>query len=620
MPIGHQVPAGSAPVLQQPRGVMDIGVLTADPAKIARDLDDLIGCFREVLEEAGQEAVAACLPWGAGPSDADAPVPELMAQASSIAFVLLTLVEQNATAEFRREAEARHGLDAVPSLWGAVLRELRERGTPGARIADILSDIQVEIVLTAHPTEAKRATVLEHHRQLYRLLAWRDRRAVMPAERSQARESLKAWLTLLWRTGEIFLEKPDVASERRNVVHYLNDIFPHLLPELDRRLRQAWTEAGLDPARLAGPDRLPRFTVGTWVGGDRDGHPLVTADVTRDSLLDLRLNGLVRLHGELTRLARRLSLSDLVQAPPASLREHVVGTAARLGEPGRRALARNRDETWRQAVNLMIARLPVELEPGGAGALVSDDGHYGTAAELLNDLRFLTDSLHEVGAGRVAEHAVDPVRRGVKAFGFHLAVLDVRQNSQFHDRALAQLLVAAGEDGAGYPDLDDARRRELLDAELARKRPLARADRHAGPEADAVLASHRVIADHLRRYGPDGLGSLIVSMTRHVSDLLAVYVLAREAGLEVETPDGPACPLPVVPLFETIDDLHRSPAILEAFLDHPVTRRSLEVHRDWEGLDRPVQQVMIGYSDSNKDGGIFASLWNLHRAQSALPA
>jgi phosphoenolpyruvate carboxylase len=646
---------------------MEIGVLTADPAKIARDLANLVACFRQVLEEAGHPEVAARLPWGeddetpvttpaeaasapaaaastaaataSAPATAAAatePSPDLLAQASSIAFMLLTLVEQNATAQHRRRLEDEEGLDAVPSLWAAVLRDLRERGVPEEAVAAALPGMQVEIVLTAHPTEAKRATVLEHHRRIYRLLAEGDVRHRTSAERHGIREETRAWLMLLWRTGEIFLEKPDVAAERRNAVHYLDNIFPHVLPSLDRRLRQAWRHAGYDPARLAGPRAMPRLRFGTWIGGDRDGHPLVTEEITRDSLVELRLHALTRLHGELTELTRRLSLSDLLQAPPQPLRAGIASLADRLGDAGARALARNPDEAWRQFVNLMLARLPVTLERGQHASLADEPGRYGLATALLNDLALLRSSLLDVGAKRVAAQLVDPVIRSVESFGFHLAVLDVRQNSQFHDRALAQLLVAAGLDAADYAEWDEPRRRRLLDQELAAPRPLVRADRRIGAEADAVLGSLRVLVEHVRRYGTDGLGALIVSMTRDVSDLLAVHVFAREVGLEVDTAEGPACALPVVPLFETIDDLRRSPDILREYLEHPVARRSLEARRQHAelenpvqhagverpvqhaGVERPVQQVMIGYSDSNKDGGIFASLWGLHRAQAAL--
>jgi phosphoenolpyruvate carboxylase len=593
--------------------------LTADSTKVERDLDDLFECLREVLEEAGNEEMARWLPLGGTDGDRGAPPePEQLAQASSMAFMLLTLVEQNATADLRRRREAELGLDAVPSLWGDVLGDLRALGLDGSEVAEALPDVRVEIVLTAHPTEAKRATVLEHHRELSRLIRRRDRPDLTPAERRAVREEIKGWLTLLWRTGEIFLEKPDLESERRNVLHYLRGVFPRVLPALDLRLRQAWSDVGFDPSLLSGPGALPQVRIGTWVGGDRDGHPLVTADVTQETLRELRLHALVRLHEDLTELARGLSLSDYLQSPPASLREWVASTAAGLGPGGRRALRRNPDETWRQAVNLMLARLPAVVDQGPRAELADEPFRYASSGELREDLARLHRSLREIGADRVARQLVEPAVRRLDTFRFHLAVLDVRQNSAFHDRALAQLLNAAGHDADDYPAWPEARRIEVLERELASARPLARLGRSVGPEADAVLASYRVLARHARRYGVEALGGLVVSMTRDVSDLLAVHLLAHEAGLEVETEDGPTCPLEVVPLFETIEDLRRSPEVLARYLEHPVARRSREERRRREGRETPVQQVMVGYSDSNKDGGIVSSLWGLHRAQAAL--
>jgi phosphoenolpyruvate carboxylase len=603
--------------------MLDIGILTADPDRIAGDLEYLVGCFREVLEEAGHREVAACLPWHPGPApspESASPSPAHLAQASSAAFVLLTLVEQRATRAHRRARESAEGAASVPSLWPAALREAAEAGVSTDTMAEVLAGTRVEIVLTAHPTEAKRATVLEHHRQIHRLLARLDGDALSPTERAAVREEIKAWLALLWRTGEIFLEKPDVASERRNVIHYLRNVFPFVLPVLDRRVRQAWSDAGHDPAVLDDPARLPSVRVGTWVGGDRDGHPLVTDQVTRESLSELRLNALLLLHETLTSLARRLSLSDLIQAPPAGLRARVEALAERLGVRGQEAVLRNPGESWRQLAGLMRASLPVDLDPVRGVALVDSTERYATAADLMGDLRLLRSSLVEVGADRIAREMVEPAIRVAGTFGFHLATLDVRQNSAFHDRALGQMLGAAGMEGGGpeYGEWDEARRRELLSRELASTRPLARADRPGGPEAEAVLASYQALVDHVARYGPDALGALIVSMTRDVSDLLAVHLFARETGLEAETEAGLGCPVPVVPLFETIDDLDQSPRILREYLAHPQTRRALEAHRRQAGLERPVQQVMVGYSDSNKDGGIFASLWGLYRAQSAL--
>ena len=208
--------------------------------------------------------------------------------------------------------------------------------------------------------------------------------------------------------------------------------------------------------------------------------------------------------------------------------------------------------------------------------------------------------------------------RAVDTFGFHLAALDIRQNSRFHDKALGQLMTLAGHPGADFTDWDEPRRMAFIEEELRSSRPFAHPGASAGPEADAVLSCYRLLVDQLDTHGPGGLGALIISMTRQLSDLLVVFLLAREAGLAHHTPEGLVCRLPVTPLFETAEDLEHAPAIMRAFLAHPVTKRSLRVTSG--GAVPPVQQVMIGYSDSNKESGILASQWALNRAQLALTA
>jgi len=503
-------------------------------------------------------------------------------------------------------------------LWGQCLQQISERQISDRRIAAALPRIRVELVLTAHPTEAKRAIVLEHHRNLYVLLVKRENQMWTPYEQGAIREDMKTLLTLLWRTGEIFLQKPDVASERRNIIHYLYTVFPDVLPVLDLRLQQVWEYCGFAPELIRAPQSLPQLRLSTWVGGDRDGHPLVTAEVTRQTLSDLRLHALQLLQRQLTALAHQSSLSDRLQQPPPTLCNYVTRLAVRLGERGQSVLQQDPEESWRQLVDLMLARLPLENVFPEGGQIPQNPTCYQRATELRDDLSLLYDSLTAVGARRLADNAVQPIIRTVQTFGFHLASLDIRQNSRFHDLAVAQLLAAVGLPQADFAQWDEAQRMELLNRELVSPRPFLRSDMQAGTEAEAVLSSYRVLVDHIHAYGQDGLGALIVSMTRSVSDLLSVYLFAREVGLTISTPDGLACRLPVVPLFETIDDLQRSPEILRAFLAHPMTRRSLEEQRRQAGRDHLLQQVMIGYSDSNKDGGIFASLWSLYRAQAAL--
>lgn len=593
-------------------------ILVVDPDKVERDLKFLIACFREVLTEAGEHTLAQALPWQAQPVPPALSVePERLAQAYTIAFHLLSMVEQNAAVQERRAADATLGLTATRALWAQCLQEVREHGLSEQQIAESLASIQVEPVLTAHPTEAKRATVLEHHRRLYLLLVQRENQMWTPYEQQTIRNDIKTVLELLWRTGEVFLEKPDVASERRNILHYLRSVFPEVLPVLDRRLQQAWAELGGDPALLCAPATMPRLRFGTWVGGDRDGHPLVTADVTMDTLQELRRNALHLLEQQLTSMARQLSLSEHLQQPPAGLLHHIATTIERLDEPGQQAIARNPEEPWRQMVNVMLFRLPPHAPAADTAEMYDDARSYRQAADLVNDLNLLHESLLDIGARRLAEEIVQPVMRSVQTFGFHLATLDIRQNSHMHDLAVAQLMQAAGIDGGSFPSWDEQQRLDFLTQELQSPRPFTRPDMQVGAEAEAVRDCYRVLVAHINRYGSDGLGALIVSMTRNLSDLLVVYLLAREVGLLIDTPEGLACRLPVVPLFETIDDLEHSPAILHAFLSHPLTRRSLALHPHApDGM--PVQQVMIGYSDSNKDGGIFASLWGLYRAQEAL--
>jgi phosphoenolpyruvate carboxylase len=576
--------------------------------KIEQDLAFVMQAFAETLEEIGEGEAVRWLPWRAeAPEEPSHDLRARDVRALSVSFQLLNLVEENAAAQARRVREANEGPLEEPGLWGQNLRQLVARGVDAKEIAAAMKRVSVEPVLTAHPSEAKRRTILETLRALYLLFVRRENKMWTPAERQEIREEIKLTLERLWRTGEYRLRKPDVTSERHQVLHYLREVFPRVLPRLQRRLHDAWRAAELDPALLEGITIGPRLSFGSWVGGDRDGHPLVTAEVTERTLRELRRAAITLLHGELRALGSRLSLSERVQSPPPFFDAAIRELAAALGDEGDRILERNRHEPWRQYVSLVAARLP---DRRGTAASAPQYKH---PRELLDDLALLRRSLEAVHAGRVAEIELAPVVLAVETFGFHLAALDVRQNSAFHDRALAQLLTAAGiEDGASFPQWSPDKRRSFFARELRSARPFAIPGAELGEEATAVLDCYRVLARHRDDHGLDAIGASIVSMTRSAADLFAVYVLAREVGLTRMTADGLVCDVPVVPLFETIDDLEAAPSILAEFLDHPVTRRSLRSDR--------VVQVMLGYSDSTKDGGILASQWALHQTQHALAA
>lgn len=582
--------------------------------KTESTLSFLMDAFREVLLEVGEANVAQYLPWispGNSPSPATFPdeIAEACVQAYSISFQLLNQAEENAVAQRRRAIENDGGLGEDSGSWDQMLKRAADTGASPEQLAEILATLRIEPVLTAHPTEAKRQTVLEHHRALYRLLVDLENTMWTDTERAALRDQTKAYLERLWRTGEIFLEKPSLADERRIVLHYLEHVFPNVLSWTTSRLRAAWQRAGYDPSLLAAPEDLPQLRFGDWVGGDRDGHPGVTADVTAETLCLFRQAALGLIDRHLEQLAIRVSLSERRQGTPAPLAARVAELAARLGDAGMAAASRNPREPWRQYVNLMRAALPLSASAA--------PGQFATAKDLLAELRALRRWLEHVGAERLARLDVDPIVALVETFGFHLAKLDVRQNSAFHDRALAQLLVCAGvEEAADYPTWSKERRRAILERELATRRPFTMPEDVEGDEASAVLGAYRVLASYRERYGSEGLGALIVSMTRSAEDLLAVYVLSRDGGLLERDDDGLYCPLEVVPLFETIEDLQRAPEVMDDYLSHPLVKRSLARRAGDSG--ELVQQVMIGYSDSCKDGGIVASMWGLNRVQSQL--
>jgi phosphoenolpyruvate carboxylase len=579
-----------------------------------QDLRFLLQAFAEMLRDLGHPDLAAHLPW-LGTPDPASEVPARLGLAYAVAFQLLNMVEENAAGAMRELREEHEGLAAEHGLWGSQLARLKGAGFTAEQIAARIPRVRVEPVLTAHPTEAKRLAVLDHHRTLHALLE-RRRYATTPTKAHRHRQAVKATLERLWRTGEILLEKPTLTDERRNLMHYLRDTFPSVLPVLDERLRLSWQQAGFSATPIPG---LPRIGFGTWVGGDRDGHPGVTAEVTRETLERLRANALLVHHRHLSALAEKLTLTTWMQPVPSALREAVAKLADLLGEASAPILTAHHDEPWRQFVELMLARLPLDAPFGQPPQLLTGPAYYRHARELSSDLDLLHGMLVEAGAHGLAETDVQPVRRALEVFGFHLAHLDIRQNSAFHARALSQLMGAAGIDGSQWEEWSEAERLRFLQRELNSPRPFLHPSASAGPEADAVLGCYRVLAAHIASYGSAGIGALIVSMTRRLSDLLVVYVLAREAGLLRAFPEGIVCLLPVVPLFETADDLERGPEMLRQFMADPVTHRSQDYQaKQSDGV--LTQQVMVGYSDSNKDAGILASQWALHRAQASLAA
>ncbi len=572
-------------------------IITKD---LSHDMNNVMRLFDEVLRGLNENQIADFLQR----QNEDFKLPELdqhveekYIQALSISFQLLNLVEQNAAVQYRRQQVNKLGLKSIRGSWCETFERWQQQDLTQEMMVKIMRKIRVVPVLTAHPTESKRLSVLDLHREFYLQLVKLENNIWTRSERNTIEEEMKGLLERWWRTGEVYLEKPTVASERINVMHYFKKAFPEALQLVDKQLIQSWGAMGFDKKLLTEPENFPVLEFGSWVGGDRDGHPYVTADVTKETLKLSRSSALLLIHQQLVSLASRLSFSENYNSVPDFLIKEIQLRKEKLGLAGEKAIQRNLHEPWRQFLNLIIHQLENTMLDNNEADLIK----YVTSAELKNDLKILRSSLNEIGAQKIAQNFLFPVERQVHCFGFHLVKLDVRQNSAFHEKAIEQILQFSASELGNYSTWSEAERIEFISKELKSKRPFAVASTSFGDEADQVLDCYRVLKSHIDKYGSKGIGSLIVSMTRQLSDLLVVYLFMREVGMEEKS-------LQIVPLFETIDDLKNSDTILESFLKHPYNSTGT----------LPIQEVMLGYSDSNKDGGITDSRWSIYKAEERL--
>jgi phosphoenolpyruvate carboxylase len=521
----------------------------------------------------------------------------------------------NWAVQSRRNKQQTQGSESVNGSWAHTFWELKEAGISEDEIVAALSQLEIEPVMTAHPTEAKRTVVLKYYRELYLLLVMLENPVYTTLEREQIRSGIKELLTRLWFIDDIYLQKPQVETELENVLHYLTKVFPDVFELHDKTLVQAWHEAGFKPESLQNYRSMPKITLGSWVGGDRDGHPLVTPEITKYTLERLRSEALHLMSHRLQALADSLSIytsessfSPEFKQAKSLLEQQIPGISQNI------YYASASREPFKQYVILLIEKLPIKKTISGNIQESGNELSYSDSGQLLSDLEILLRALSSWGAPMLATNEVNKALRFVQNFGFHLAHLDIRQNSEFYYNAFCGLLEDL--DRSKYSFNTEGRiDKDFLLQELNHYRPFTLSYVGSIAETGQALGYLGVVSKHISQYGPKSLGSMIVSMTKKVDDLFIFYLLAREAGLYVKTEAGPACQLPVVPLFETIDDLHNAPAILDEFLAHPVTQNTLRLQSQRKGYSRPIAEVMIGYSDSNKDGGILSSLWHLYEAQ-----
>lgn len=525
-------------------------------------------------------------------------------QAHGIWFQLVAIVEQHAAMRMRRLVERERGAEAVPNTFAKLIAEAHKLDIGSEELREKLASTRIRPVITAHPTEAKRVTVLEKHRRIYRLLVELEQTRWTARERAALTEQLREEIALLWMTGELRLEKPSVDQEVAWGLHFFHETLfdgvPELLKKLDRALRQ------FHPGALFA--LTPVFQFGSWIGGDRDGNPFVTNEVTRRALTENALASMRHYEQRLFLLQQRMSIAERALPPPAAFRE-ALGRALANGV-GEVIAQRNPGEPYRQFLSCMLLKLKAAIAFKEGRSITENVARYASADELISDLSVIEEALTESDVPELAAGLLRPLRWAVEVFRFRTVRLDLRENTTKLTQTL-QALWRAQAGAEAPPDPDSEEWKNWILAELARPLPPGRAAPALPAEALETLGMFKLARDADEEFDREAFGSFILSMTRSVADVLGAYLLAKEAGLFLDAAGVEACTLPIVPLFETITDLRAAPAIMRELLSLPVVRRSA---RAQGGL----QEVMIGYSDSNKDGGFLSSNWELAKAQNRL--
>lgn len=531
------------------------------------------------------------------------------ARAFTLFFLLINTAEQ--VHRVRRNRAYLRGAEATPQPASArwSMQRLRREGHTAADVAQALARLDVRPVLTAHPTESTRRTLLGLQARVADLLLAREEHP----DRESLERRLEGEIELLWLTSEVRRDRPSVRDEVSTVLWYLDtrllEASARAHSALVNAFEQEFGAGATDDDGAIVPADVLHLTAplrfGNWVGGDRDGNPFVTPEVTIAAARHASYTILGRYHAAVLDLVQRISLSATIAPPPAGLVESLEADREVLPQVFEANRRRNDDEPVRFKLTFMAARLEASrrlVASRDAGRPGHEPAAYPTAEAFERDLRLVREALRTAGALEACRAVVDPLIASVRAHGFHGYRLDVRDHADVHRAALDDLARRLG-----LPTLVG----DALRAELLGRRPLVPAELEMDDATRKALDTFRAVRTVQDEIGAAAAETYIVSMTTSPDDLLRVLVLAREAGLVDLGGGTPRSRIDVVPLFETLEDLTNAPAIMRALLADPAYARQLEArgHR---------QEVMIGYSDSGKDAGILASAWGLYQAQAAL--
>jgi phosphoenolpyruvate carboxylase len=515
-------------------------------------------------------------------------------------FALLANVAEDIHRERRRSIHVAAGEPPQDSSLAATYLKLESAKLDSATIAEALTGALVAPVITAHPTETRRRTVFVTQHRITELMRMHAEGHTETDSGRSIELELRRQILTLWQTAIIRLSRLQISDEIAVGLRYYPASFFEVIPKVNAEVREALRARWSDAELLSEPMLRP----GSWIGGDRDGNPNVTAEVVRLATGSAAFTALAHYLAELDHLEQELSMSSRLLKVTSELAELADGCQdkARADEPYRRALRVVRARLSATAVEILDEE-PLQLLDLGLPA-------YATPDELRADLDTIDASLRSHGSAVLADDRLALLREGVQVFGFHLSGLDLRQNSDVHEEVVGELLAWSGVHD-DYASLPEDERVELLVTELSTRRPLvgdrAQLSELARKELDIIGAA----AHAVETYGPAAVPNYVISMCQSVSDILETAILMKEAGLLDASGDEPYCPVGISPLFETIDDLQNGATILQAMLELPLYRAMVAARGD-------MQEVMLGYSDSNKDGGYMAANWAVYRAELAL--
>lgn len=524
-------------------------------------------------------------------------------RAFTIYFQLVNLAEFNETVEKSRLRRKERSLPPPKESIRDALYQFQQAGKSFEEVLQILRRTLVVPVFTAHPTEAKRRTVLGLLRRIADDLELYHSERTAESEKSLLLQRIDAELSTLWQTDEVRTVKPRVVDEVRQGLFYFDSVLIENLPKVYEELYQALQEFYPQDSSALSATELPiclRF--GTWIGGDRDGNEFVlpetsfeTLNLQRELILD---NYYRRVTGLIPRLSQSLERTHFSEEFIERLEK------LKLIFPELDAVfASNQQESepYRQMLIIIARKIRLTKEMGDASSVSSHQRHYHSSEEFFADLLSLYQSLKQNQGSRIAQTALDPLLWQVRTFGFHLSTMDFREHSAKHRAALVEVLEKIGIAKEEFVAADETQRSNFLSREIESQRPLIAWNSDFSDPTKRVLNLFQTVAQCHRSFGKSSIENYIISMSEHPSDVLTVLLFAKEAQVELN----------IVPLFETIEDLKRAPKVMRTLFENPVYRRHLERRGS-------LQEIMLGYSDSNKDGGYFASHWSLYQAQREL--